>query len=499
MENRPEPSKSPNATAEKTPPGHTPTSLTEGPVGRTLLRMTLPVSLGMLSTFLFQIIDTLFVGWLGGDALAALAFAGTTYFLALALFMGFAVGVSAAVGAALGAGDPWRARRLAGTALAMALVSSASVSLLLTLTIAPTFRALGASDALLPLIDAYLAVLYPALPLLVMALVGGSVLRAAGHAGSPEIVMGLAGAVNLVLDYLLIFGKAGFPELGFAGAAWATAGSWLFAGVGTLGLLLRAGLLFRQSEQSEELHHATPQESRLRHLRKDAAELLRLGAPAVATQVLLPLAGMFLTVLLARSGPAVVAAFGVAQRIESLGLVGISAASVAIVPVVAQNLGAGKRERIRSLIAVGGRLATYWGVSVAVLLWIFGGTLVRYFTEEAAIVSVAVDYFRFVGVSYATYGLVVMGAASLGGMGKTNDALKVLSVKSFVLLAPLAALGASQGANGVFLAISVSNVLAALFAGRVVHRAERQLGGAPNVAGDYAQDWSQLFRWLRRG
>ena len=94
----------------------------EQPVNKMLLKMAAPISLGMLSTFLFQIVDTYFVGQLGSAELAALAFSSTAYLLFLSVFMGLSVGVSAVVAKTMGAGDADKARGLAMVSLAFVLV-----------------------------------------------------------------------------------------------------------------------------------------------------------------------------------------------------------------------------------------------------------------------------------------------------------------------------------------------------------------------------------------
>ena len=79
--------------------------------------MSLPISIGMLSTFLFQAVDTYFIGQLGTDALTALSFASTIYFLLVGLFMGFSVGVSILIGEAIGAQNIDKVRKAAWVAL----------------------------------------------------------------------------------------------------------------------------------------------------------------------------------------------------------------------------------------------------------------------------------------------------------------------------------------------------------------------------------------------
>ena len=272
-------------------------------VDTVLLSMSAPISIGMLSTFLFQVVDTFFVGQLGSRELAALGFAATTYFLAVALFMGMAVGVSALVGGALGAGNRALARRYATVSSSVAIGISVAVAGVGIVSLHPLFTALGASPELIPLIDEYMTVLYAGMPVCIL--------------------------------YLLV----------------------------TRGLLTLAS----------------------GELRAELKQIARLSSPAIATQLLLPATAMLITYLAAKSGPEAVAAFGVAQRIETLALVGISSVTIAIVPFVAQNDGAGQPARVDQAIAFSGKASLYWGAGVCLLLVAFAGPIAGLFSDDGTI------------------------------------------------------------------------------------------------------------------
>ena len=150
----------------------TSSSMLQAPVSRTLLLMSAPISLGMLSTFLFQVLDTYFVGKLGAMPLAALGFAATVYFLLVGLFMGMAVGVSSLVGGALGQGDEHLARRYTTLSIVISIVLSVALSGLGLVTVEPLFSLLGAKSKLIPLIREYMEVLYYGLPFLIFGFFG---------------------------------------------------------------------------------------------------------------------------------------------------------------------------------------------------------------------------------------------------------------------------------------------------------------------------------------
>lgn len=208
-------------------------------------------------------------------------------------------------------------------------------------------------------------------------------------------------------------------------------------------------------------------------MRGELRDIANLSAPAVATQMLLPLTAALVTYLAARSGAEVVAAFAVAQRVETLGFVGISATTVAIVPFVAQNLGAGRIDRVGQSVAFARKIALYWGGGLFVVLLMSAEPTARVFADDAVVVDMTELYFRVVGLSFAPYGMVMMTAACLNGMQRPRHALLVLLTKSILFTAPLVVAGSFFGASGIFVGIALSHALGAVVAALVMRHALR--------------------------
>jgi Na+-driven multidrug efflux pump len=120
-----------------------PNPMLSQPVNKMLLRMATPISLGMLLTFLFQIVDTYFVGQLGSAELAALAFSSSAYLLFLSIFMGLSVGVSSVVAKTMGAGQSRQAQGLTMVSLGFVLVLRWGLALVLAGSLAQCSPLLG--------------------------------------------------------------------------------------------------------------------------------------------------------------------------------------------------------------------------------------------------------------------------------------------------------------------------------------------------------------------
>lgn len=450
---------------------------------KVLFSMSVPISVGMLSTFLFQVIDTYFVGQLGPDELTALSFSSTIYFLLVGLFIGLSVGVSIIIGKATGATDTIKVKRTTFISLVVCLLLSGILSLLIITFIDPIFGILGANQTVMPMIREYTIPLISGIPLLTIGIMAGGILRATGNVTMPEVIMAIAGIINLVFDYLLIFGKMGFPEMGIQGAAYATVMSWVFVIIGMAVLLLKDRLLsFLSGPISESV--------------SILKEIYKLGLPTIVTQIIGPMTLMYLTFLLARESSMAVAAFGVASRIEILLMIGILGVSTAMTPFIAQNLGAEEHGRIDEAIAFGGRASTYLGILVCVLLYLFIQPIAGIFSESPEVIHYTSTYFYIVSLSYVFYGLFVITTSIFNGLQLPVNSLRIMLIKSALFTVPMTLIGSYWGIAGIFIGLSASNVLAGLYAARQMRIQFKKVGSSlaeVNVLKEYKKDVMRLF------
>ena len=251
-------------------------TLTTGPVGRTLLWMTVPMVFGHFSTVAFHLADTLFVAQLGAKELAALSFTFPVVQLIAGLAIGLGIGTGAVVSQAIGNRDQHLVRRLATHSLILSVLIAAALSAIGLMTIDPLFRLLGATGDILPMIRNYMGIWYIAAVFTVVPMVGNNSIRATGDTTFPSLIMMISAGLNVILDPLFIFGLGGFPRMGLQGAALAT----LIARV--LGFLAALAILHFRDRL---LDFTLP---RLTALWDSWKRVLSIGAPAVATMVLLP-------------------------------------------------------------------------------------------------------------------------------------------------------------------------------------------------------------------
>jgi putative MATE family efflux protein len=420
--------------------------LTQGPVGPSLFKLTAPMMAGVSSSILVSMLEIGFIGQLGTQPLAAIAFTFPAVMFLTSIALGIGIGTSSVIARGVGGGDRTDAQRLGTHSLLLVSATMLALSVLGLLTIDPVFRALGAGPELLPLIHSYLQIYYPSVLLFTLTMVAGNIMRANGRANVPGLVMTLGAFANLALDPILIFGWFGAPRMELAGAATAAA----ITRFATAGILLYC-VVRDDLVVVERLFQDFAESSR---------RILQVGLPAMATQLIGPVSAAVVTRLLAAHGEVVVAAFGVASRIEAVAVMLLFALSGSIGPFVGQNWGANQPQRVREGLTVAYRFCVIWGLIAAALLWFFGGDLAALVDDSSSVVTTAAFYLAMVPWSYGLWGMLMMASASFNALGKPLPSTMLSFSRMFLIYVPLALLLDNlYGYPGIFIATATSNAL----------------------------------------
>ncbi|EKO3441641.1 TPA: MATE family efflux transporter [Vibrio fluvialis] len=423
--------------------------LLSAPIPNVLRQMTIPMIFGMVAILMFNLVDTFFISLLGTDALAAISYTFPVTFGVNCITMGIGVGLSTSIGRLLGQGDTSNAARFSthGLLLAVTLVAIACTAGFFT--IEPLFLLLGAKAELIPLIEQYMQVWYLTIPLLVIPMAGNSAIRATGDTKTPAKMMMLAGAINGCLDPLLIFGYGPFPELGIQGAAIASAFSWLGALIGSLFVLVKRDRLL-----------APPHFASLRH---DWQQILKIGTPAALSTAMSPISGALLMMMLSSHGTAAVAAYGAAQRIESILILVLMSLTSALTPFMAQNFGAQNPTRSFSGLFLSLRFSLIFQLLVFIMMVPLSIPLAALFSQEQAVRDLLWHYLLVVPFSYGFQGVVMMLVSALNALHLPLKAFQWSFMRLFLFTLPSAWLGSTlYGIEGLFVGIALGNVLGGL-------------------------------------
>ena len=415
-------------------------------VPTSLSRLTAPMMLGVSSTIVVQTLEMGFLGQLGHSSIAAITFTFPLTMILTSIALGISIGTSSVIARSVGGGDVAENRRLATHSLIVTALLMSSLSFVGWLVVDPAFRFLGANDNLLELIHDYLDIYYPGVVLFTLTMIASSIMRANGRAGVPGLVMTLGAALNLAIDPILIFGWFGMPRMELAGAAAAMTVSRVVTSGVLLYYVVHENLVVLQSVWDG--------------IANSLRRILHIGLPAMATQMIGPITAALITRLLASHGDIVVAAYGVATRIEGIAVMLFFALSGSIGPFVGQNSGAGKHDRVREGLRVTYQFCIGWGLFMAVVLFFFGSTFAGWIEGSKTVIDTAGWYLAVVPWGYGMWGVLMMASASFNALGKPLPSTIMSFTRMFFLFLPLAwTLNYFFGYHGIFIATLASNLI----------------------------------------
>jgi len=402
----------------------------------------------------------------GDRALSALGFATQIAFLLLVAMLGLLVGTVALVARAHGGRATDRVNELLAQSTQLTLIVGIAVGIVGALFAEPLVAALGASDEVAALGAEYLRPLMAGVPFSYLALLYAGIFRGVGNTRVPFLCALAANVVNAALNYALVLGNLGAPQLGVVGSAISTVIAQL---VNLLGLMavLRTG---KVAGLRLELR-PRPLDRRL------AVELFRVGWPAAADMLVMN-AGFLTSIgMLGRIGDITVAAHGLGLRVQSLAFVPGLSVSQATAALVGQALGAGDTRRARRVarasMALCAAIMTVLALAIVLaahpLVWIFdvapGTPLERY----------SVEWMQVLGVAMIPGAFSIALVGVLQGAGATRTSLIINTWGTLLVHIPLGVLlglWLEMGAFGVWLAFPISFTVRA-FATYVAYRRGR--------------------------
>ena len=421
--------------------------LVQGPVSQSLLRLTMPMILGITASLGAGLVEAFFLAQVGTPELAAYSFTFPVTGALMSLSLGISIGLSSVLARAVGGGDHAQIQRLASDGISLVALVMIVMSILGWLTIEPLFKALGANDTTLPLITDYMSVYYFSVVFMAVPSLGAGALRATGDASISGIIMVSGALLHVSICPFLIFGLLGLPALGLEGAAYANliARSLLF--VVTLSVLHYREHLLNYTRLSVSA------------MLESWRRILVVSIPATATNMIGPVSTAIIVSLLAGFSQETVAGYGIASRIEGLFVIPLFALSASIGPFVGQNWGAERFDRANSAMLISYKYSLAWGALVAVILYIFRLDIAGMFDDNPEVIKVAAVYLMLVPISYGGWGMLMMSSAIFNSLGKPVSSTIMSVIRMFVIYIPLAFIGkALYGMTGIFMAAAISNL-----------------------------------------
>ena len=430
-------------------PTHHAKRLTEGSILRSLIALSVPIVLANVLQTAYQLVDTFWVGRLGGVAVAAVSVSFPLIFLMIALGGGLAIAGSVLVAQHVGARNAAKVNHVTAQTLLMVGV----VSLLLTVVgyglSGHALELMGVTPPTLGDATRYLQVSFLGLPFTFGYFVYQSVLRGIGEVRAPVYIVFGTVLLNLLLDPLFIFGWGPIPASGVTGAAYATIGTQAVATA--IGLVTLFGGHFGIHLKLRDFSVDWPL----------MQQVARLGLPSSLEQSTRALGLTVMTFLVATFGTSTIASYGIGTRILSFVIIPAMGLSMATSTLVAQNIGAANTGRASRIAWLSAGIGFVVLEIVGVLCFVFATPLVRFFVPSAPdVIAGGAQFLRLMALTFGFVGLQQTLGGAFRGSGNTVNAMILAMVSLFVLQFPLAYILSKHtalGAVGLWWAFPIAN------------------------------------------
>jgi putative MATE family efflux protein len=426
---------------------------TTGNLNRAILLLAIPMVLEMVLESLFAVVDVLWVGRLGANAVATVGLTESLLALVFSIGIGLSMSTTAMVARRIGEKDPVDAAIAGAQAVFLGLLVSLAIGVPAFIFAPQLLRLMGASPEIIATGTGYARIALGGCGAIVMLFLNNAIFRGAGDAAIAMRLLWVSNILNLILDPCLIFGLGPFPRLGVTGAALAT-----FSGR-SIGVLYQ---FYRLMKGSERIRIAP---SLLRLNPRVMWRLIRVSLTGILQFAIANTSWIALVRIVSIFGAAALAGYTIAIRIVIFVILPSWGLSNAAATLVGQNLGAGHPQRAEQAVWRTG-LYNMLFLGIIGVVFIFSATpLVRLFTHDPAVVPLAASALRILSygnIAYA-YGMVML--QSFNGAGDTVTPTIVNFFGFWVLEIPLAwwlALHQGLRSTGVFLSIVIAQAAVAV-------------------------------------
>lgn len=385
--------------------------LTSGSIPRHLVRLAMPMALGMIFQTLYYLVDLWFVTRLGDAAVAGVSAAGNVQFMVMALTQVLGVGTMPLIANAVGRKDRDDANLVFNQSVVWAFVC-ALVTLGGGFALAgPYLQTVSADDATRTAGLTYLRWYLPGLGLQFALVSMGAALRGTGIVKPTMLVQIVTVLMNIVLAPVLIAGWGTGRPLGVAGAGLASS---LAIAVAVLLMLV----YFVRLE-----HYVGFRRDLLRARWDVLGRMLRIGIPPGAEFALMFLFTAVVYFVIRDFGPAAQAGYGIGSRVMQSIFLPAMAVAFSAAPLAGQNMGAGHFDRVRDTFRWAALIGSALMLVITLLCQIRPEWFVEGFTTELAVVTVAADFLRTISWNFVASGLIFTCSGMFQALGNTMPSL----------------------------------------------------------------------------
>ena len=401
--------------------------LTKETLNKNIIRLALPVALENVLHMAVFIVDIIMIGRLGTAPVAAVGLAGALSFVIAMIFTALNVGTTALVARSFGAKQKAEAREVAGQSILISLVFGLTISPFIFYFADNILILMSAEEEVVALGSSYLKIVLSFFIFRLVVLTGTSIFRGAGDTLTPMIITLIMNCVNILFNWLLIFGIWIFPHMEVVGAAWATSIAYTVGAV-----LIFHKLLSRKSILTISFRNIIDVNKSI------IKRILRVSLPAALDASLTQMGYLFLIKIIAMLGTVALAAHQIAIRIEALSFMLGFALAVATATIVGQSLGAGKPELARLSMKKNCQIALAMMGFFAFIFLVFAKPMAMVFHPEQDVLALATYCVMIAALEQPALAIYMVYSGGLRGAGDTLSPMIITIVGTLCFHLPVA-------------------------------------------------------------
>ncbi|MGI5858781.1 MAG: MATE family efflux transporter [Tepidanaerobacteraceae bacterium] len=421
---------------------------TQGSIPRHLINFTIPLFLGNLLQTFYNTVDTIWVGkFVGPQALAAVSVSFPIIFILISLATGITMATTVLVGQYKGAGDDEMVKKVINNTVILLVIASAVMTTVGIVLHKPILKLMNTPDEIMQAAAGYLNIIFAGL-IFTFGYNGiSAVLRGLGDSNTPLLFLFYTTIINIILDPILIFGIGPAPKMGVSGAALATVISQAISVFLAIRHLNRMSNIF--TIKFKDIKYDS-------YLTK---QIIKIGLPAGMQQTVVALGATVVMSIVNTFGETIIASFGAAKKIDSFSFMPSMSIGLATSSLTAQNIGAGKFERVKEVARWSAIMAITISVIVTAVVISFPKALLSMFTSDPDILREGAVILRILAIYYVPFALMWVFSGIIRGAGDTLITMLISILSLWGIRLPLAlylSKYTTLGSKGIWIAMVIS-------------------------------------------
>ena len=421
-------------------------------IKKLVISMSLPIIISMVIQALYNIVDSIFVAKISSDALTAVSLCYPVQTIIVAIACGTAVGFNTLLARYLGEKKFDYANNTMMHGILLGFLNGL-VFLVLGFLFSNTFLSWFTRDVqILGLANTYIRICTMFSFSVFVQIIFERIMQATGNAIYNMVMQGAGAIINIILDPIMIFGWFGLPRMGVTGAAIATV-------IGQF-----CGMMIGYWITKKKIDTLEIKGSNFRFSTDILARIYKVGVPAILMQSVLSFMTVFMNMILAPISAMAISAFSVYYKLQNFLNMAVLGITNALIPIVAYNNGAKRKDRARDAIQFSLLLSIGIMFVGTIIFQLFPKQLLSMFSANDEMYAFGIPALKIISLSFVFAGISMVLCAAFQALNKANTSLVITLARQLVILIPLTyGLMKCFGINVGWYAFVVTEILCSMY------------------------------------